>query len=294
MKYLSSKEISMIWKMTDRSVRNYCANGRILGCYLEGKKWLIPADAKKPIRSKRTYKGSKTLLRSLIDEKNAKLKGRIYHKLQIEFTYNSNHIEGNKLTHDQTRFIFDTQTLGEIGSGTIIDDVIETTNHFKCIDYVIDNAKKKLTESTIKQLHLLLKQSTFNKYNFKIGDYKNLPNEVGETKTTEPSKVKEKIKELINKYNSIEKVSIKDIIDFHYQFERIHPFQDGNGRVGRLVMLKECLKHNIVPILIRDDFKEFYYCGLKEYKNQKGYLIDTCLHGQDIVKSYLDYFKIKY
>ncbi len=222
------------------------------------------------------------------------MSGGIYHKLQIEMTYNSNHIEGSRLTHDQTRDIFETKTISD--DNIKVDDIIETTNYFKCIDLVIDNASYKLTESFIKQLHYILKFSTTDssKSWFKVGDYKLLDNEVGGKDTCPANNVKFEMKKLLEQYNSINNITIEDIIEFHYNFERIHPFQDGNGIVGRLVMLKECLKHNIVPIIITDELKMFYYRGLKEYKNEKGYLLDTCLSGQDIIKSYLDYFKIKY
>lgn len=296
MKYLTSAEIAKKWNVSERSVRNYCASGRILGCYLNGKTWLIPENSLKPLRNKRRVLTYKNLLNSLVEEKEFRIKGRIYHKLQIEFTFNSNHIEGSQLTHEQTKLIFETNTLGVTKTSTKIDDIVETMNHFKCIDFVIDNAKRKLSESMIKQLHYLLKQNTSDSFLswFNVGDYKLRENEVGGHSTVEPNFVGEAMKELIKNYNSKEKVAIEDIIDFHYQFETIHPFQDGNGRIGRLIMLKECLKNNIVPILIKDEFKNFYYRGLSEYKTQKGFLIDTCLHGQDICKTYLDYFKIKY
>lgn len=296
MKYLTSNEIAKRWNISDRQVRSYCSGGRVVGSFLNGKTWMIPESATKPNRQKRTVLTRKNLLTALKEEKAVRLSGRIYHKLQIEFTYNSNHIEGSKLTHDQTRFIFETKTLGATNGNTNVDDIIETVNHFKCIDFIIDNANKKLTESFIKQLHLILKENTSNSFLswFKVGDYKLLENEVGGIETTAPANVKKEIMILLKEYNSKQHIDIKDIIDFHQKFEVIHPFQDGNGRVGRLIMFKECLKHNIVPILIKDDFKAFYYRGLKEYKNEKGYLIDTCLHGQDIVKTYLDYFKIKY
>jgi len=296
MKYLTSNEIAEKWDISDRQVRAYCFSGRILGCFLEGKTWMIPEDATKPLRQKRTVKKYKNLLEILKEEKEHKIKGRIYHKLQIEMTYNSNHIEGSKLTHDQTSLIFETKTLGATNQATKIDDIIETVNHFKCIDYVIDNADKKLTESFIKQLHFIFKQNTSDSSLswFKVGDYKTLENEVGGNETTRPSDVKNEISTLLDFYNSKKNIKIEDVIDFHHKFESIHPFQDGNGRIGRLIILKQCLRHDLVPILIKDDFKEFYYRGLKEYKYQKGYLIDTCLHGQDIFKSYLEYFKIKY
>lgn len=294
--YLKSQEIAKLWNISDRQVRTYCSDGRIQDAFLNGKTWMIPENAEKPKRQKRQILADRNLLFCLKEEKEHQLHGRIYHKLQIEFTYNSNHIEGSQLTHDQTRMIFETNTIGVSTKATNIDDIIETANHFKCIDYVIDCANKKLNESFIKQLHYILKQNTSDSRLswFKVGDYKLMPNEVGGKETLQPEKVKEATQKILNEYNSKDKHSIEEIIDFHYKFESIHPFQDGNGRVGRLIMLKECLKNNIVPILIKDEFKDFYYRGLSEYKYEKGYLIDTCLHGQDIVKSFLDYFRIKY
>lgn len=293
MKYLTSKDIAIKWNTSERSVRNYCATGRVDGAYLEGKTWMIPENATKPVRKN----GEKrTLLVVLTAEMNNKIKGGIYHKLQIDMTYNSNHIEGSTLTIDQTRFIFETSTIGKNTDSINIDDLLETKNHFRCIDYVISNAKNKLTESLIKELHYLLKNGTTDSYKdwFKVGDYKAYDNEVGGNKTTPKEKVGEEMKKLIEEYNKKNNITINDIIDFHYKFESIHPFQDGNGRVGRLIMLKECLKYGIVPILITDEFKFFYYRGLNEYDNEKGYLIDTCLNGQDIMKKSLDYFSIKY
>lgn len=296
MKYLTSEEIASIWKVSERSVRNYCNKGRVPGAILNGKTWMIPENAKKPKREVRHSIKNRTLLEILLEEKEAQVKGGIYHKLQIEMTYNSNHIEGSKLTHDQTRYIYETKTIGVTEENINVDDIIETANHFTCVDLVIDSAKYKLSESFIKQLHFILKSGTSDsrKTWFKTGDYKLMDNEVGGDETCPVSAVKEQMKELIKRYNSKQDVTVEDIIEFHYEFEKIHPFQDGNGRVGRLIMLKECLKHNIVPMIINEELKFYYYRGLKEYKNIKGYLVDTCLFAQDIVKTYLDYFKIKY
>jgi len=295
MKYLSVVEISKKWNISERSVRNYCNKGRVIGAILNGKTWFIPEEAVKPKRQTRHLVKNNTLLDILKREKENKLPGGIYHKLQIEMTYNSNHIEGSKLTHDQTRYIFETNTITSGIDPVSLDDIIETANHFSCIDLAIDSAKTKLTESLIKQFHYILKNATSDSLKtwFKVGDYKVVENEIGGMDTAKPNEVKEKIRELISWYNSITEVSINDIIEFHYRFECIHPFQDGNGRVGRLIMLKECLKYNFVPILITDEYKSFYYRGLKEWKNEKGYLLDTCLHGQDIFKKFLDYFNIK-
>ena len=296
MKYLTVAEISKKWKIAERSVRDYCSKGRVIGAILNGKTWLIPEDATKPLRQKRHTLKEEKLLDILKREKETKLHGGIYHKLQIDMTYNSNHIEGSKLTHDQTRYIFETKTIGITDESILVDDIIETTNHFRCIDLAIEAAKTKLSESLIKQFHYILKNGTSDSTKpwFKVGDYKMIENEVGGIETVSPKEVKIKMKELLLWYNSIPNISIDDIIEFHYRFECIHPFQDGNGRVGRLIMLKECLKHNFVPILILDEYKAFYYRGLKEWKNEPGYLKDTCLYGQDILKKYLDYFKIKY
>ena len=240
------------------------------------------------------YNNPKTLLEILQEEKSSGYSGGIYHKTQIELTYNSNHIEGSSLTHEQTRYIFETNTIGTETGSINVDDVIETANHFRLVSLIIDNAKSVLTEEFIKQLHLILKTGTnaSRKEWFTVGDYKKLPNEVGGRNTVIPEEVSDKMKELLNKYNAKEKINFEDILDFHVKFEKIHPFQDGNGRVGRLIMFKECLKHNIVPFIIEDDLKMFYYRGLTEWKTEKGYLRDTCLTAQDRYKAYLDYFRI--
>lgn len=292
MEYLTAKEIANKWNISDRSVRNYCAIGRIPGAYLKGKVWLIPEDAKKQVRNKK----EETLLKILQDEKDNKYSGGIYHKTQIDLTYNSNHIEGSCLSHDQTRYIFETNTINMEGEIVNVDDVVETTNHFRCIDMIIDNARAPLSEKLIKELHLILKNGTSDSREewFMIGEYKKKPNVVGGMETVLPEEVGEKIKNILKEYNGIKKKTFDDILDFHVKFERIHPFQDGNGRVGRLIMFKECLKYNIVPFIIDDSLKMFYYRGLKEWDNEKGYLKDTCLTGQDRYKVYLDYFRIKY
>ena len=289
MEYLTSKEFAEKWGISDRMVRNYCANGRVPGAILSGKTWNIPADAEKPGRV-----SENKLLAILNEQRQMKLKGGIYHKTQIELTYNSNHIEGSKLTQDQTRYIFETNTVGVDGESVNVDDVLETVNHFRCVDYIIENAKKPLTESMIKHLHFMLKTGTSDsrKEWFNVGEYKKLPNEVGGESTCEPEKVKDEMKKLIVSYNSIENKTLENIIEFHKHFEKIHPFQDGNGRVGRLIMFKECLNNNIVPFIIDDEHKLFYYRGLKEWNKDKAYLIDTCLSCQDTYKLWLQYFKI--
>ena len=295
MRYLSVSEIAKKWNISERSVRNYCAQGRIDGAFLTGKTWNIPEDANKPERSNMRKK-QLTLLDVLQEEKTSQYSGGIYHKTQIDMTYNSNHMEGSRLTHDQTRYIFETNTIGVENEVLNVDDVIETVNHFRCIDMIIDHAKSALTEKFIKELHRTLKSGTSDSRKdwFAVGDYKKLPNEVGGMETVLPEEVAEKMKELLREYNAKSEKNFDDILDFHVKFERIHPFQDGNGRVGRLIMFKECLKYHIVPFIIEEDFKLFYYRGLKEWDNEKGYLTDTCLAAQDKYKTYLDYFRIEY
>ena len=270
MRYLSVSEIAKKWNISERSVRNYCAQGRVNGAFLTGKTWNIPDGAKKPGRYKRK-KEEQTLLNILQEEKKSKYSGGIYHKTQIDLTYNSNHIEGSRLTHDQTRYIFETNTIGIENEVINVDDVIETVNHFRCIDLIIDHAKSALTEKFIKKIHKTLKSGTSDsrKARFAVGEYKKLPNEVGGKETTLPEEVAAKMKLLLTEYNSKETKTFYDILDFHVRFERIHPFQDGNGRVGRLIMFKERVKYSIIPFIIDDDLKLFYYRGLKEWDNEK-------------------------
>lgn len=296
MKFLSVAQTAQKWNLSERTVRNYCANSKIPDAFLAGKTWNIPENAERPKKAKKSTPPPRTLLEVLKAEKSSKIKGGIYHKIQVELTYNSNHIEGNKLTHDQTRYIFETNTIGITDSAVNIDDIVETANHFKCIDTVIDNAAKPLSETFIKQLHLTLKNGTSDSRKdwFAVGDYKKYPNEVGGKITVLPEKVPESIKLLISEYNKIKDKTFNDIIRFHYEFECIHPFQDGNGRIGRLILFKECLKNNIVPFIIDENLKMFYYRGLNEWKSEKGYLIDTCLTAQDKFKKYLEYFRIPY
>ena len=296
MQYRSVNEIAKKWNVSERSVRNYCAQGRVDGAFLTGTTWNIPENAEKPERSNKKKEQPITLLDILQEQKASKYSGGIYHKTQIDLTYNSNHIEGSRLTHDQTRYIFETNTIGVEKEVLNVDDVIETVNHFRCIDMIIDNVKVALTEKFIKELHLILKNGTsdYRKDWFVVGDYKKLPNEVGGMGTALPEEVADKMKVLLTEYNGKEEKIFEDILDFHVKFERIHPFQDGSGRVGRLIMFKECLKYNIVPFIIEDNLKMFYYRGLKEWNNEKGYLTDTCLIAQDKYKAYLDYFRIMY
>lgn len=234
------------------------------------------------------------LLQTLRDEKSIRMPGGLYHELQVRMTYNSNHIEGSKLSEDQTRMIFETNTV-DVGEGIPVDDIIETVNHFRAIDYVIDHAEESLTEDIIKELHRILKQSTKDSTLswFAVGDYKKRANVVGGRETAKPKDVPARMKALLSDYESLDAVSIENVIEFHYNFERIHPFQDGNGRVGRLIALKECLRHGIVPFIIEDSKKMFYYRGLSEWESERGYLTDTCLDGQDTFKKLLSMFDIQ-
>lgn len=296
MKYINVAEAALKWNISERSVRNYCSSGRVIGAVFDGEIWKIPDDSIKPERKKRAGKVPTDLLDRLKLEKESGLAGGIYHKIQIELTYNSNHMEGSRLTHDQTRYIFETNTIGIQDEVINVDDVVETANHFRCIDQIIDMANYSLSEAFIKQLHLILKSGTSDsrKAWFSVGDYKRFENEVGGGETTKPELVSKEIRKLLKKYNASKKKTFEEIIEFHYEFEKIHPFQDGNGRVGRLIMFKECLRNGITPFIIENDIKEFYYRGLKEWKNERGYLLDTCLTAQDRFKVYMDYFGIKY
>ena len=296
MRYISVSEMAKKWELSERTVRNYCAQGKIKDAFLTGKTWNIPENAKRPLRINKTHDAPRTLLEVLKAERKGAISGGIYHKLQIELTYNSNHIEGSKLTYDQTRYIYETNTIGVSNGSYNVDDIIETANHFRCIDLVIDQASHVLTERFIKQLHFILKNGTSDSRKdwFVVGDYKKLPNEVGGKVTTAPEQVHIEIKELLQRYNSTDEKTLDEIIDFHVRFERIHPFQDGNGRVGRLILLKECLRNNVVPFIIDEKLKMFYYRGLHEWDNEQAYLKDTCLAAQEQFKEYLDYFRILY
>ena len=295
MDFVSVKEYAAAHGLAERTIRNYCVQGKIREAKLIGKTWSIPADAALPQR-KKSSNGTSPLLEALRREKEANIKGGIYHRTQIDFTYNSNHIEGSRLTQEQTRYIYETNTIGATEGGIRIDDIIETTNHFRCIDYIIDHATAPLSESMIKQLHGLLKSGTSDasKPWFVVGGYKRLPNEVGGLETVPPETVGTAIRALLKEYKAKKTVDLADILDFHQRFELIHPFQDGNGRVGRLVMFKECLKNGIVPFIITDELKMFYYRGLHEWPQVPGYLTDTCLTAQDQMKVVLDYFQVPY
>lgn len=292
MKYLSVKEWAEKRGVSERSARNYCAQGKIEGAFIVGKTWNVPVDAEVPTRKRR--KKISPLLNILREQMHSKTKGGIYHKVQIDLTYNSNHIEGSRLTHDQTRYIFETNTIGITAEPVNIDDIIETTNHFRAIDFILEDTDSNLTESYIKRLHQILKSGTSDERKewFKVGDYKMLPNEVGGKDTTPPEKVQMEMKALLQCYNKNKKHSLEDIIDFHHKFESIHPFQDGNGRVGRLIMFRECLRSGIVPFIITDDLKMFYYRGLHYWSTVKGYLMDTCLTTQDSFTEVLAKFRI--
>lgn len=237
----------------------------------------------------------KTLLGQLREEKNMGLKGGIYHQTQIKLAYNSNHIEGSKLTEEQTRYIYETNTIGLEKEAVNIDDIIEAINHFQCFDYILECADDILTEDIIKKIHRILKNNTSDSRVswFNVGEYKQKPNMVGDMPTTLPKLVEGEMKNLLSKYRENTKVTLVDILKFHYEFERIHPFQDGNGRVGRLIIFKECLKNNIVPFIIDEEHKLYYYRGLKEFKNESGYFVDTCLSAQDKYKELLNYFGVE-
>lgn len=295
MEYISVIQFAEKYGISERTARNYCASGKIEGAFLTGKTWNIPADAVLPQRGT-AKKNVSPLLAALREQKASRLKGSIYHRTQIDLTYNSNHIEGSRLTHDQTRYIFETNTIGITDETVNVDDVVETVNHFLCIDFIIDYAEEKLSENLVKQLHLMLKSGTSDSRKdwFAVGDYKRLPNEVGGQETCSPKEVHRQMKALLAEYNAIKQKSFEDILDFHVRFEQIHPFQDGNGRVGRLLMFKECLANGIVPFIITDELKMFYYRGLREWGHINGFLTDTCLSAQDQYKSLLDYFKITY
>ncbi|SFG62285.1 Fic family protein [Pedobacter insulae] len=294
MNYISVSEFANKWGLPERTVRHYCATGKINGAFLTGKTWNIPADATVPDKENKKKFSDNILLNQLKEQKEMSLKGGIYHRTQIDLTYNSNRIEGSRLTQEQTRFIFETNTIGASENNINVDDILETTNHFRCIDLVIDKAKAKLSEALIKELHFLLKFGTSDSRKdwFKVGDYKKLPNEVGGNETCHPKEVTTKMKQLLSDYHLLERKTFQDIIAFHHDFELIHPFQDGNGRVGRLIMFKECLANNITPFIIEENLKLFYYRGLQEWNHVKEYLLDTCLSAQDNYKHILTYFEI--
>ena len=293
MEYISVIQFAEKYGISERTARNYCAAGKIDGAFLTGKTWNIPAAADLPRRGKKQLSPLLVLLR---EEKESKLRGGIYHRTQIDLTYNSNHIEGSRLTKEQTQYIFETNTLGITTEDTSVDDIMETVNHFRCIDYVIDHATDKITEAHIKALHAILKTNTSESRKpwFAVGDYKRLANEVGEQETVAPKEVHRHIKVLLSDDNALKQVMFDDILDFHVRFERIHPFQDGNGRVGRLLLFWQCLQNAQVPFIITDKLRLYYYRGLQHWGDTNGYLRDTCLTAQDNYKALLDYFEIRY
>ena len=294
MKYISVREFANRYGISERTARNYCATGKIEGAFLTGKTWSIPDDTELPSR-KSTDKKIMPLLAILREQKQMHLKGSIYHRTQIDLTYKSNHIEGSRLTHEQTRYIFETNTIGVTDESINVDDIIETTNHFRCIDLIIDRTEEKLSERFIKELHQILKTGTSDSRKdwFAVGDYKRLPNEVGGRDTTLPENVSKEMKALLKEYNDQKEKSFDDILDLHHRFECIHPFQDGNGRIGRLIMFKECMANGFIPFIITDELKMFYYRGLQQWPDIKGYLRDTCLTAQDRYKAIMEYYRIK-
>lgn len=291
MEFISVSQFAEKYGISERTARNYCAVGKIDGAFLTGKTWNIPADAVLPQKKKLKIS---PLLNRLRQEKESGLKGGIYHRTQIDLTYNSNHIEGSRLTKEQTRYIFETNTFGVTAENTRIDDILETVNHFRCIDYIIVHATEKITEPHVKQLHSILKNNTSDSQKswFAVGDYKRLANEVGGEETVQPHDVHKRMKTLLAEYNANKHVTFDDILDFHVQFERIHPFQDGNGRVGRLLIFWQCLQSGIVPFIITEELRMFYYRGLQNWGRINGYLHDTCLTAQDEYKKLMEYFKI--
>lgn len=296
MPFISVQQASKNWQLSERTVREYCQNGRIPGAIIRSGIWQIPASAHKPER-KNPKDTRPTLKEALRRENRERIPGGIYHKVQIELTYNSNHIEGSRLTHDQTRYIFETNTVAPGAFPSVnANDVIETANHFRCVDYIIDNANRKPSENLIKKLHFILKNGTSASREdwFAVGAYKKFPNEVGGLITTAPADVSAEMKKLLNWYNHKTTLRFDDLLEFHHRFEAIHPFQDGNGRVGRLILFKECLRLNIIPFIIDENLKLFYYRGLSEWGRERGFLRETCWAAQDQFKQWLDYFEIKY
>ena len=292
--YISAAEYAAHHGIAERTARHYCAIGKIEGTFLTGKTWNIPAGAALPARKKRKRKVM-PLLAALREQMEMRLPGGIYHKTQIELTYNSNHIEGSKLTREQTRLIFETNTIGKENEVLRVDDIIETINHFRCTDTIIARAEERLSEAFICELHGMLKSGTSDarKSWFAVGAYKTLPNEIGGMDTTPPEEVAQALHTLLRQYHAIKHKTLDDILDFHYHFECIHPFQDGNGRVGRLIMFKECLAHGIIPFIITDELKMFYYRGLQQWPVIPGYLRDTCLTAQDYYALMMQKFRIK-
>ena len=291
MRLVPEEEYAANHGLTVQAVRDYCAEGKLPGAEQEGETWRIPADAPLPDETEHS-----PLLVALREQMESKMRGGIYHRTQIDLTYNSNHIEGSRLSKEQTRYIYETNTIGVTDKAVSVDDIVETTNHFRCIDFIIEHAEEPLTEEMIKRLHAILKAGTSDADRpwFAVGEYKRLPNEVGGKETTAPEEVPAAMRALLQEYTGKRRVSLEEILDFHYRLEMIHPFQDGNGRVGRLIIFKECLAHHIVPFIITDELKMYYYRGLDRWEEVRGYLLDTCLTAQDRYRAILDYFRITY
>ena len=291
MRLVPEEEYAANHGLTVQAVRGYCAEGKLPGAEQEGEMWRIPADAPLPDEVKHS-----PLLLALREQMESKMRGGIYHRTQIDLTYNSNHIEGSRLSKEQTRYIYETNTIGVTDEAVSVDDIIETTNHFRCIDFIIEHAEEPLTEEMIKRLHAILKAGTSDADRpwFAVGEYKRLPNEVGGKETAAPEDVPAAMRALLQEYAGKRRVSLEEILDFHYRMEMIHPFQDGNGRVGRLIIFKECLAHHIVPFIITEELKMYYYRGLDRWEEVRGYLLDTCLTAQDRYRTILDYFRITY
>lgn len=291
MRLVPEEEYAANHGLTVQTVRDYCAEGKLPGAVQEGEMWRIPADAPLPDEVKHS-----PLLLALREQMESKMRGGIYHRTQIDLTYNSNHIEGSRLSKEQTRYIYETNTIGVTDEAVSVDDIIETTNHFRCIDFIIEHAEEPLTEEMIKRLHAILKAGTSDADRpwFAVGEYKRLPNEVGGKETAAPEDVPAAMGALLQEYTGKRQVSLEEILDFHYRMETIHPFQDGNGRVGRLIIFKECLAHHIVPFIITEELKMYYYRGLDRWEEVRGYLLDTCLTAQDRYRAILDYFRITY
>lgn len=291
MRLVPEEEYTANHSLTVQTVRGYCAEGKLPGAEQEGETWRIPADA--PLPAETEYS---PLLVALREQMESKMRGGIYHRTQIDLTYNSNHIEGSRLSKEQTRYIYETNTIGVSDEAVSVDDIIETTNHFRCIDFIIEHAEEPLTEEMIKRLHALLKAGTSDADRpwFAVGEYKRLPNEVGGKETAAPEDVPAAMRALLQEYTGKRQVSLEEILDFHYRMEMIHPFQDGNGRVGRLIIFKECLAHHIVPFIITEEFKMYYFRGLDRWEEVRRYLLDTCLTAQDRYRTILDYFRITY
>lgn len=291
MRLVPEEEYAANHGLTVQTVRDYCAEGKLPGAVQEGEMWRIPADTPLPDEVKHS-----PLLVALREQMESKMRGGIYHRTQIDLTYNSNHIEGSRLSKEQTRYIYETNTIGITDEAVSVDDIIETTNHFRCIDFVIEHAEEPLTEEMIKRLHALLKAGTSDADRpwFAVGEYKLLPNEVGGKETTAPEDVPSAMRALLQEYAGKRQVSLEEILNFHYRMEMTHPFQDGNGRVGRLIIFKECLAHHIVPFIITEELKMYYYRGLDRWEEVRGDLLDTCLTAQDRYRAILDYFRITY